>query len=168
MQWHNLEQPWAPVPHTQHPLWINDMLQVLQWPSCLQEKGFETHILDLFGNIGSFSLLLSLKVKVVLVARRKEKLAEVNDKMVQRARKCKCKCRWSSPVLLLLILKFKMRSKQTLTNFISPNHPNIQLINIKYFRCWVQSRRRVAAVGSYPATWEASETKSCQLKNYII
>ena len=58
------------------------MLQVLQWPSCLQEKGFETHILDLFGNIGSFSLLLSLKVKVVLVARRKEKLAEVNGKMM--------------------------------------------------------------------------------------
>ena len=99
MQLHNLEQPWAPVPHTQHPVnqrprtLFNDMLQVLQWPSCLQEKGFETHILDLFGNAGSFSLLLPLKVKVVLVARRKEKLAEVNDKMVQRARKCKCKCK---------------------------------------------------------------------------
>ena len=58
------------------------MLQVLQWPSCLQEKGFETHILDLFGNAVSFSLLLPLKVKVVLVARRKEKLAEVNGKMM--------------------------------------------------------------------------------------
>ena len=46
----------ALVPHTQHSVnqrprtLFNDMLQVLQWPSCLQEKGFETHILDLFGN----------------------------------------------------------------------------------------------------------------------
>ena len=59
MQLHNLEQPWAPVPHTQHPVnqrphtLFNDMLQVLQWPSCLQEKGFETHILDLFGKFFS-------------------------------------------------------------------------------------------------------------------